>query len=45
MKYSDRIAHDVIIRTSSIGDSAGRGYDAATGYGLVDAYKAWQSIP
>jgi serine protease AprX len=38
-------ARDVVTGTSSTGESAGTGYDAATGYGLVDAYKAWYSIP
>jgi serine protease AprX len=38
-------ARDVVTGTSSTGESAGPGYDAATGHGLVDAYKAWHSIP
>lgn len=36
---------DVVSGSSSTGESAGPGYDAATGHGLVDAYKAWHSIP
>ena len=38
-------ARDVVTGTSSTGESGGPGYDAATGHGLVDAYKAWHSIP
>jgi serine protease AprX len=36
---------DITAGVSSMGDAADTGWDAATGYGLVDAYKAWRSIP
>lgn len=38
-------ARDVVSGTSRMGDAASIGWDAATGYGLVDAYEAWHSIP
>jgi serine protease AprX len=38
-------ARDVISGTSNMGDAATVGWDGATGYGLVDAYEAWHSIP
>jgi len=38
-------ARDIDRGVSAMGDPAGPGWDAATGYGLVDAYEAWRSIP
>jgi serine protease AprX len=38
-------ARDISTGTTNTGDSASVGWDAATGYGLVDAYEAWLSIP
>jgi subtilisin family serine protease len=38
-------ARDVISGTSNMGDAASVGWDGATGYGLADAYEAWNSIP
>jgi subtilisin family serine protease len=34
-------ARDVKVGTSAMGDAAGKGFDSATGAGLVDAYKAY----
>jgi serine protease AprX len=38
-------ARDIDAGVTSMGDPAGPGWDAATGYGLVNAYEAWKSIP
>jgi serine protease AprX len=37
-------ARDIDKGSSHMGDTAGPGWDNATGYGLVDAYTAWKSI-
>jgi subtilisin family serine protease len=35
-------ARDVKNGTSAMGDQAGKGFDSATGFGLVDAFKAYK---